>query len=844
MQDWSSQLRKTIVHMIGQAHLDPVWLWRWTEGRAEALATSQSAVDRLTEYPDFHFTRGESQVYEWIEQESPELFAKIQAFIRQGRWHVVNGMAVQPDMNLPQGESFVRHFLLAKAYMCDRLGQEPTVAYCVDSFGHAATLPQIFRGCGCDCYVFMRPGPHEKDLPAQVFHWQAPDGSCVLAFRITATYGTREGADLAGHIERSIDAKPPALDHTMCFFGVGNHGGGPTKRQIEQVQAVDRGREDCIVQFSSPQAYFDAVVRQGEALPVVQDELLMHAVGCYSANSNLKRAHRRAECSLLMAERMSVLAELLVKRPAPRNRLRALWKDVCFNQFHDILCGCSIKEAQDEAIFSLGRAILGGAEIADTAGRAITSALNTQGPGGAVVLFNPFPESCNQYVEYEPWTCWEPWDAGGWGLTDETGAPVAHQLVETHEALTREGNGLTRVVFRAELPPMGYRLYRFAPASPFAALAGEARATSTTIQNDRILVRLDPDTGAIVSCADKLTGTELVGQSGWNVAQVLDDTSDTWSHGIRCFEEAGRGILGAFGDATVTVSDVGPIQASVLVERKYESSQWLQQIILRHGEMELLIRNWLFWQGRWRVVKLAFDVPTDRPKSAHDVPFGWVNRECDGAEVPTQMWADVVGPAREDSEKMVGLALIDDGKYGCDVSGSTLRLTVLRSPPYAYHIPHPAGTKLRYDWLDQGPQEFTLVLIPHLGDWRDAGVVPRARQVNVPPLLITSHSHAGDLATSGSAAALSTAEIELTALKPAEDGHGYIIRLADRHGRGGSGDLLWLGARFPVSVGPFQVVTFRLSERHGEWRFERCDMLERAASQESPCGRRDPSLSD
>ncbi len=821
-------MSKTTVHMIGQAHLDPVWLWRWTEGRAEALATSQSAVDRLDEYGDFHFTRGEAQVYEWIEGESPELFARVRDLVRRGRWHVVNGMVIQPDMNLPQGESFVRHFLLGKAYMRDRLGVEPRVAYCVDSFGHAGTLPQIFRQCGCETYVFMRPGPHEKALPAQAFWWQAPDGSRVLAFHITASYGTREGADLAEHIERAVQAKSPDLDHTMCFFGVGNHGGGPTKRQIEQVQALARASERLDIRFSSPDAYFDAVLPQAEALPVVQDELLMHAVGCYTANSALKRAHRRAECSLLMAERMAVLAELWAERPIPGERLRNLWHDVCFNQFHDILCGCSIKEAQDEAIISLGRAILGGSQIADTAGRAIASRMATDGPGGSVVLFNPFPEPCHEYVEYEPWTGWEPWVAGGWGLAGQSGVPVPHQLVETHDALTRTGNGLTRVVFRADLPPMGYRLYRFAPASQQATISESARATRTTIENDRLRVRLDPDTGVIASCVDRRTGTELVGSGGWNVAQVLEDTSDTWSHGIRCFEEAGRGILGTFGTAMVTVCDEGPIQASLLVERTYECSRWLQQLILRHGEGELLIRNWLFWKGRWRVVKLVFDVPTDQPRSAHDVPFGWVNRACDGAEVPTQMWVDVSGPARDDPEKIVGLALIDDGKYGCDVSGSTLRLTVLRCPPYAYHIPHPAGTKHRYDWIDQGPQEFTLVVLPHVGDWRDAGVVGRARRLNLPPLPITMHGHSGDLPPHLSAVSLSSPEMELSALKPAEDGDGHIVRLVDRHGRGGSGELRWLDCRFAVSVAPFEVVTLRIRRHDGLWQAERCDMLERA----------------
>ena len=821
-------MSKTTVHMIGQAHLDPVWLWRRTEGRAEALATSQSAVDRLDEHRDFHFTRGEAQVYAWIAAESPDLFDRIRGLIREGRWHVVNGMIVQPDMNLPQGESFVRHFLLGKAYMREQLGVEPNVAYCVDSFGHAGTLPQVFRKCGCDRYVFMRPGPHEKELPAQAFWWQAPDGSRVLAFRIAASYATSEGSDLAEHIDRALQAEPAELAHTMCFFGLGNHGGGPTRRQIEQVQAFARNRADLDIRFSSPGAYFDAILPQAGELPVVQDELQFHAIGCYSANSALKRAHRQAECGLLMAERMAVLAELWAERPAPRDRLRELWHDVCFNQFHDILGGCSIKEAEDEAIMAFGRAIVGGREIADSAGRAVAGRVDSRGIGGAFVVFNPFPEACRPYVEYEPWTGWQSWTAGQWGLTDAGGQPVPYQVIETHEALTSARGGLTRIVFRTDLPPMGYRLYRFAPASPQATWPAEARATSTSLENDVLFVRLDAESGVIASCVHKPTGSELSGPGGWNVAQVLEDNSDTWSHAIRSFEEAGRGVLGCFGAPEVSVCDDGPLQASVLLERTYEGSSWLQQIILRQGEPTLLIRNWLFWRGRWRTVKLAFDVPTDAPRAAHDVPFGWQDRPCDGAEVPTQMWFDVSGPARAQPSHTVGLALIDDGKYGCDVRGSLARLTVLRSPPYAYHIPHEPGTKQRYDWIDQGPQEFTLVLLPHVGDWRAAGVVRHAREANLPPLPITVYSHPGSLSSLQSAAALSSPEMELTALKPSEDGSGYVARLADRHGKGGSGELRWLGQSFPVSVAPFEVVTLRLVQHKGLWRAEPCDMLERA----------------
>ncbi|MCL6430642.1 MAG: hypothetical protein K6V36_07230 [Anaerolineae bacterium] len=821
------------VRMIAQAHLDPVWLWRWTEGRAEALATSRSAVDRLHEYPSFHFVRGEAQVYEWIEEEAPELFAEIKALIRAGRWHVVNGMIVQPDMNLPQGESFVRQALLAKRYFQEKLGVDVRIAYCVDSFGHAGTLPQILNKCGFDGYVFMRPQEHEKALPHHAFWWQAPDGSRVLAYHIADSY---TGPGNEARLDRTLDTLPPQLGDAMLFFGVGNHGGGPTRAQIEEVLELSRERQDVEIRFDHPQAYFDAIAPLADRLPVVADELQYHATGCYSVNSALKRAHRQAECALLVAERMVCLAELWTGRVPERERLRALWHDLCFNQFHDTLAGSSIKEAEDEAIMAFGRVILSAREIADSAGRLIGSRVDTSGPGSTVLLFNPFPYRRQEYVEYEPWTDWQRWHAFGWELQDEAGRPVPCQVIEGQAAVGNDRHGIDRLVFRADLPPLGYRLYRFLrrgegePREAPPTQPGPVSAREDGLENDLIALRLDRATGAIVSCLDKASGLELVGPGGWNVAQVLEDTSDTWSHGVRAFDR----VLGCFGNARITVGDHGPLQASLYVERSWEESRWLQQLVLRAGEREVLVRNWLLWQGRWRMVKLAFDVAVMAPVGYRDVPFGAFRCPDDGAEIPLQMWLDVSGRCRGASPAAgepaeAGLAVLNDGKYAGDVCGSTLRLTVLRCPPYAYHVPHVFGTRQRYDWVDQGLQEFTLVLMPHLGNWRAAGVVRRARELNLPVLPITMYAHAGTLPPVASAATLIGEELELTALKPAEDGDGYILRLADRHGYGGTGRLIWMGEAFELAGKPFEVITLRLTRRDGRWQAALCDMIERPA---------------
>lgn len=807
------------VHMIAQAHLDPVWLWRWTEGRAEALATSRSAADRLREFPDVHFVRGEAQVYEWIEQEDPALFAEIRSLIEAGRWHVVNGMVVQPDMNLPQGEALVRAALLGKTYMREHLGVDANIAYCVDSFGHAGTLPQILKKCGFDYYVFMRPGHHEKTIPAQAFRWRGPDGSEILTFRIPFSYTTR-APDVEKKINDTLADMPSQLEDTMCFYGVGNHGGGPTVAQIEAIIALAKRRKDVHIIFSSPQAYFARLAQRAATLPALDDELQMHAIGCYSLNSHFKQLYRQAEGALLAAERMACLAELWTQQAPPRRRLRELWHDLAFNQFHDILAASSIKEAQDEANMALGGVITAARATADDAGRRIASRVDTAGPGGTVVMFNPFPYQQQVYVEYEPWLDWESWQGQRWGLADDAGRPVPYQLLEPQSSLNCDHVHLARLVFPVDLPPLGYRVYRFAHDIPAAPVPAQATARADGLDNDILSLTVDADTGAIASCRHKASGLELAGAGGWNVAQVLEDSSDTWSHGEKAFDK----VLGCFVNARVRVGEQGPLQASLYIERTWQDSVWLQQLVLRAGVGEILVRNWLHWHGTQRLVKLAFTLAADDVTARRDVPFGSFACPTDGREMPLQMWLGAQGRAA--AGQTVGLALLNDCKYGGDVQGNTLRLTILRCPPYAYDRIHTLGTKPRYDWVDQGLQEFTLVVRPHLGDWRDAGIVQRARELNLPLQAVTMHGHAGALPPANSLAVLDSDEIELTALKPAEAGYGYIVRLADRHGRGGQGRLTWLDASFPVTVAPHEVITLHLEEQDGRWSARPCNMIE------------------
>lgn len=814
-------MKRRVVHMIAQSHLDPVWLWRWTEGRAEAVATTRAAVDLLDRYRDLHYTRGEAQVYQWVEREDPELFHQVQTLVREGRWHVVTGMMVQPDMNLPQGESFVRHVLLAKRYFREALSVDVRVGYCVDSFGHAGTLPQILRKCGFDAYVFMRPGPDEKNLPPQAFWWESPDGSRILAFRISGAYATG-GLDAAAQIDRALADRPECLEDVMAFFGVGNHGGGPTRAQVEDVLNVAAARDDVEIRFSHPQACIQRVLPCAAVLPVVRDELQYHAVGCYAAHSALKRAHRRAECGLLDAEALDCMCRLLAGRsPAVPAVLDGLWKELLCMQFHDILAGTCAEEAANDSLMALHRVELGSREIADDVGRVMGRQIDTRGSGGSILVLNPFPYRRQEIVTYQPWTDWERWDAHGWGLADDRHGPVPCQAVHSGVAVGSGVRGIERVVFPADLPPMGYRLYRFDRGVPRPDMASGARVLPDgVLENEHLTLRIDPDTGVIRSCRARADGTDCVGPRGWNVAQVLQDTSDTWSHGVDRFGD----VFGVFDGARLVPLERGPIEASYLVERRYAGSTWVQEVVLRAGAREILLRNRVCWNGRCLAVKLAFDLPIASPRAVRDVPFGALEFAPDGRETPMQMWADLTGEA-EDGE-LLGLGIANDGKYGVDADGSMLRVTVLRSPPYAHHDPHMIEEEIVYPWLDQGEQRFTLALIPHRGSWQESGIVRRAREINRPPCLITLDVHRGVLPASGSLAHLSSDELELTALKRAADGDGFVLRVADRHGRGGRARVRWMDAEFDVVCGPWEVATLRMRRAEGEWAMQPCSMVE------------------
>ncbi len=784
-------IKQYTVHMVGNAHIDHAWLWRWPEAKEEVLATCRAALERMNETPDFTFSFSSALSYKWIEEEDPALFEEIRQRVAEGRWNVVGGWWVQPDCNLPCGESLVRQALYGRRYLRQKFGVEVPVGYNVDSFGHCGALPQILSGCGQRYYVFFRPDPEfEIQLPYPVFWWEGSDGSRVLACRPPLHYNTGP-ENIEAQIWAAYLKTPQALRDVLCFYGVGNHGGGPTRANVAAIKSLAGREEAPQVIFSTPERFFQAALARREDFPTWRHELQHHARGCYTVVSEIKRHNRRAENLLLCAEKFAALAHFLCHRPYPQAELTTAWQNVLFNQFHDILPGSSIPEVYDDArqMYAETCRLAGGA--LEEALKALAGRVDTRGPGRALVVFNPLAWERRGPVEI---------GIGDWGLEsregqarvlDERGNEVPSQLVTDRE-------GHTFLLFLAEAPALGYRVYRVAPGE------GEAQSndtlptsnlqlpTSNQLENARWRLKVDGQEGYITSLYDKRYGVEILAGPG-SVPLVLDDHSDTWSHGVAAY----RDEIGRFGRAQVEVIEQGPVRAGLRLTSRFNNSTLRQDIFLYRDLDYIEIRLHVDWHEQWRMLKLSFPCRLASPTATCETPYSHTVRPSSGEEQPGQKWVDVTGVIRDEEGAPLpyGLALLNDCKYGFSVQGPgpsefreeavDVRLSVLRSPLYAYHedAPLPWGPEKIEQFTDQGEQSLTVILLPHAGPWPESHVPRHAEALNGPLMAFPEPAHEGDYPPAQAFAAVEPAHVCLTVLKKAEDDESLILRFYETAGQ-------------------------------------------------------------
>ena len=810
------------IHLIGYAHLDPVWLWPWTEGFSEVKATFRSALDRIKEYPEFIFTFPGACYYSWVEENAPEMFEEVRRRVQEGRIALVNGWWIQPDCNIPCGESYARHALYSQRYYKEKFGITCNVGYNADSFGHNGMLPQILKKSGMDYYVFMRPGDHENpDIPI-LFNWESSDGSKVAAFKIIISYNSGYADDLKNKLERVKSITQELNKDTMMFYGVGNHGGGPTISMLNYFKEIMKQPDGGSLVFGSPNSYMETVNK--ENLPIWKHDLQNHAIGCYSAVLSVKQQNRRAETSLLTAECVGSMAHMLLGAPYGKKRIEEAWKRTMFNQFHDILCGCSIKEAYRDAAESYGFATCIASEEKNMALQRISWAIDTLGEdklpcskeedwsfwgleekGTPLVVHNPLPFDATLPISAAR-------DLGR--ITDKVGNEMDIQVVRG--PVTNGENDKWNTLFMARLPAFGYSTFWLHKKAnekhvPSPGLSQNGMSTD----NKFFTLHFDEEKGCLAKIVDKATGGNILKESGI-MGLIIDEThSDTWGHNLDEY----RDVIGSFKKVSMDWIEKGPLRNTMRIKSSYGESTMIQDIIIYRDLPYIDIRLVVYWMEKHKMLKLEFPVNANDGVMTAEIPYGHIRREMDGHENPMQRWVDVSGGAS-------GLTVINNSSYGADIKNSDIRVTVLRSPVFADHY---GKRDDLCEYTDQGEHEVRFRLISHSGNWAKADAVKAAYELNTPPSLIYESYHKGSLPLSGKGLEINTDNVFASALKEAEDGCGYVLRCFEAHGAAVNAkiSLPYINRSWEAHFAPNEIKTFFIPYDANEGIVE-VDFIERA----------------
>lgn len=746
------------LYLIGNSHIDPVWLWRWQEGFSEILATFRSALDRMKDFPDFKFTCACAVYYEFVEKLAPDMFEEIRQRVKEGRWNIVGGMFLQPDCNIPDGESLARHLLISQRYFYERFGVTAKTGYNVDSFGHNAGLPKILRAGGMENYVFMRPSPQEQGREEQLFVWESDDGSYVNAYRIPHLYNIDlRTLDRLEQIEEKIQKDHMPL---MAFYGVGNHGGGPTIQLIDAINSMNLTN----AVYSTPDEYFDTVEKKN--LPVVKGDLQHHARGCYSASAYVKRANRECEQNLLAAEKLCLLAKRLTGRKYPAEKLQKAWKNLMFNQFHDILGGCSIKRAYTDASYLFGEVMSITEQEMYFAMQSVACRINTlQGEilpayknthwkiwehealGTPVVIFNPHTWTVRSAVAI---------NQKAKKITDYKGREIDFQLVRGDQT---NGTDKYHTAFIAEVPAMGYAVYRlFAQKESERNFENELKVTKTSLENSRLYIEFDEASGEICKMYDKARKKTLIDTLCQTV--LLDETEcDTWAHGKLCLGQT----VGVFGSPAFEIIEHGGVRATLRITVKYNDSTVQRDYSVLAGSEKVTIKTKIDFHEKHRTLKFTFPMCDETVISK--IPYGTIKKHGYTGEEPCGSWI-----------ASGGLAVANDSKHGYDTENGQMRMTVLRSAIYADHY----GKRDELcEYMEQGLHEFSYSLFPYLGN---SDAERKASELNFGLLHLTESFHDGDLSEYYCGFESNVENTIVSCIKEAYDGGGAVLRLYEMEG--------------------------------------------------------------
>ena len=790
----------------GHAHIDVAWLWTLGQTRRKSGRTFHTVMRLMEQFPDYHFTQSQPQVYDYVRQDYPALFEDIKARINEGRWEPIGGMWVEADCNLSGPESLARQFLLGRTFFREYFGAdvESPVLWLPDVFGYAWALPQLIKQAGLKYFFTIKIGWSQYNrLPYDSFWWQGVDGTRVLTHFSTtkdpaspyaATYNSVANPEEA--MGTWVNFQQKALQNDLLMaFGYGDGGGGPTREMLENIREMARFPSTPQMRQRPVGDFFrDLEANSGDKLPTWNGELYLELHrGTYTTQSRNKRANRKSEFLLHDAEFVAALANQLDSSYSyPKETINKAWELVCLNQFHDIIPGSSINPVYIESQQQY-------AEIRQMVEQVRCGALGVIADKtvGDVLVANPtsFTRSDLAFLAGDLDNSQQ--------LQDASGGVVPTQAVE----------GGVLIAVQA-LPPYSVTGLSFVSG---AAASTSLSVSATHLENDYLRVELNAD-GDISRIYDKVNVREVlpVGAIA-NQLQAFEDRPMNWdAWDIDIFYD--DKLWPSTPAESVNVVEVGPLRATLEIKRKVLNSPLVQRISLAYNSPRLDFDTWIDWRERHVMLKVAFPVDVLTPTATHEIQWGNVERPThrntswDWArfETAAQKWVDL-------SEGGYGVSLMNDCKYGHDVRDNVMRISLLRAPTY----PDPEA--------DQGEHRFAYALLPHAGRWNE-DTIAAAYAFNDP---LIAWSGKGSGASSGTALVQADQpNIVIETVKQAEDSNGVIVRLYESQRKRGPVQLkagfdlsaVWhtnllednqaqvefSGRTITLNMRPYEIVTLRL----------------------------------
>jgi len=816
LEQGTSAVNTKKIHLVCNAHIDPVWLWEWEEGASAALSTFRAAADLCEKFDAFVFNHNEAILYEWVEEHEPALHERIKRLVKTGRWHIAGGWYLQPDCNMLSGESFVRQILLGRSYFRKKFGARPRTAINLDPFGHTRGLVQIVAKSGYDSYLFCRPSFESCDLPAPEFTWVGYDGSTVTGTLATTHYNSSLGK-ARSKVKQWI-ADHPEKKTSILLWGVGNHGGGPSRIDLEELAVLMRDDTGFEIAHSTPENYFAELGHTSKKLQRHEHGINPWAPGCYTSMARVKQKHRQLESSLYMTEKMASVAAFQGLIPYPDAELGEACRDLAKSGFHDVLPGSSTQPVEEASVRTMDHGLELLSRVRARAFFSLAAGLKRARRNEIPVLvFNPHPWKLKATVECEMQPD-EPNQRGGFFMPTVFSRGKALPCQVEKEASNLNHDFRKRVVFRAELEPGAMNRFdcriELLPEKPRGAL--KVKKGGIRFKTEILDVVLNTKTGLMDRY--RVKGKNYLEEGAFRPL-VIHDNPDSWGTRARRFRKpAGRFRLmsslesarfSGVDDARlppVRVIEDGPVRSVIETVFAYNSSFICQQYTLPKEGSEIEVSMRVYWNEKDRMLKLSIPTLMSGPEYMGQQAFGSEMLKNNGDEVVAQQWTAALSRS---SDKAI--TVINSGIHGSDMAKSEVRLSLLRSPCYAgLEIEgRPICAQDRFTpRMDQGERLFRFWINAGPVEERLSQVDKEAVTKNEIPFALACFP-SGDGVKPKAGARVSDDAIQVSAMKKAEEGSGLVVRLFNPTGkkRTFTLSLPFVSMRKKVTLGAFEVRT-------------------------------------